>query len=103
MNNSLKALKQLSIIGIAEGISYLVLLFISMPLKYIFKIPEPVKYNGWLHGVLFVLFAIAVIRVWILRKWPFRRAFIAGIASLIPFGTFVFDKSLKKEIADLSK
>jgi integral membrane protein len=97
MNKQIDAIKHLRIIGIAEGISYLVLLFICMPLKYIFKLDMPVKINGWIHGVLFVLLAIAIIRVWVLRKWPFKRAFTAGVASLLPFGTFWFDKSLKIE------
>lgn len=91
------ALRSLRIIGILEGISYLVLLFVSMPLKYIFHLPQPVLINGWIHGVLFVLFAIAVIRVWTLNRWPFKKAFTAAMASIIPFGTFWFDKKLKEE------
>lgn len=99
----IKALQQLRLIGIIEGVSYLVLLFISMPLKYIYKFPKPVIVNGWIHGVLFVLLAAAIIYVWIIRKWPFKRAFVAGLASIIPFGTFWFDKSLKKEVNELMK
>jgi integral membrane protein len=49
------------------------------------------------HGFLFVLLAIAILKTWVLCKWPFKRALIAGIASLVPFGTFWFDKSLQKE------
>src|SRR5688572_17234237 len=98
MNRKIKALEHLRIIGIAEGISYLVLLFISMPLKYLFGFPQAVLINGWLHGALFVWYAVAVIYVWIICKWPFKRAFTAGIISLIPFGTFWFDKSLREEI-----
>jgi integral membrane protein len=101
MTKEIKALQQLRWIGIIEGVSYLVLLFISMPLKYVFKLPKPVIINGWIHGFLFVLLAVAILYVWILRKWPFKRAFTAGIASLVPFGTFWFDKSLKKEVDEL--
>jgi integral membrane protein len=101
MTKEIKALQQLRWIGIIEGVSYLVLLFISMPLKYIFKLPKPVIINGWIHGFLFVLLAVAILYVWILRKWPFKRAFVAGVASLLPFGTFWFDKSLKKEVDEL--
>ena len=94
-----KALQQLRILGLIEGISYIVLLFISMPLKYVAKIPQAVMVNGWLHGVLFVLLGLSIINVWIKQKWPFKRAFIAGLVTLIPFGTFWFDKSLKQEQA----
>ena len=53
---SQKLLRLFRIIGIAEGISFLILLVIAMPLKYFFKIPEAVKVFGWLHGTLFVAF-----------------------------------------------
>lgn len=97
MNSKLNSLKQIRFIGMIEGISYLVLLFVSMPLKYIFKFPQAVIINGWVHGFLFVLLAIGILKTWVLCKWPFKRALIAGIASLVPFGTFWFDKSLQKE------
>jgi integral membrane protein len=97
MHKDFKIIRQLRVIGIIEGISYLVLLFISMPLKYLFKLPQPVIVNGWVHGFLFMLLAFAILRAWIARKWSFKRAFIAGLASLLPFGTFWFDKSLQKE------
>ncbi|MBL7764563.1 MAG: DUF3817 domain-containing protein [Chitinophagaceae bacterium] len=97
MQKHILALQQLRWIGIAEGISYIILLCVSMPLKYIFDFPQAVIVNGWIHGALFVILALAILRVWILRKWPFSRALTAGIASLLPFGTFWFDKKLKLE------
>jgi integral membrane protein len=58
MDNKIKVLKTFKILAIAEGISFLILLLIAMPLKYTFQITEPVKYVGWAHGVLFVLYCI---------------------------------------------
>jgi integral membrane protein len=80
-------------IAIAEGISFLVLLFIAMPLKYFADSPMTVTIVGGLHGVLFVAF---IVLAWIMRKslvW-FVKAFIA---SLLPFGTIIMDKQWKKE------
>ena len=85
-------------IAIIEGISYLVLLGFAMPMKYIAHQPLFVKYFGWLHGLLFVLFGIFLLEVWIKEKWSFGRALIAFIASLIPFGTFWFDKKYMREV-----
>lgn len=85
------------LVGIMEGISYLVLLLIAMPLKYFANQPDAVKYVGWAHGVLFVAFGLYLIKVWIKYKWTFGKTFLAFIASLLPFGTFVLDKKLKKE------
>lgn len=84
-------------IGFVEGISYLVLIGIAMPLKYVAEIPEPVKYVGWAHGVLFILFGFLLLQVWVVRKWSFGKVFVAFLASLVPFGTFWLDRKLKEE------
>lgn len=88
-------------IAFLEGISYLVLLLLAMPLKYFADIPGPVKYVGWAHGVLFVLFCIYLLKVWIGLKWNFGKALLAFIASLLPFGAFVLDAKLKKEYPEV--
>jgi integral membrane protein len=68
-------LARLRAIGLVEGVSFLVLLLIAMPLKYLAGQPLAVKYVGWAHGVLFVLYLLAVLETWISRRWPFGRAF----------------------------
>ncbi|MEO6136892.1 MAG: DUF3817 domain-containing protein [Ginsengibacter sp.] len=85
------------LIGISEGLSYLLLLFIAMPLKYFAGLPEVVKYSGWVHGLLFMLFVLALLNVKINLNWSLKKSAIAFIASLIPFGYFIFDKSLRHE------
>lgn len=90
----------LRIIGITEGISLLVLLGIAMPLKYAAGKPEAVKYTGWIHGVLFVAFIATVLFVYYQKNWPFKRVIIAFIAAFLPFGTFVFDKWLQKQVKE---
>ncbi|MDB5201546.1 MAG: rane protein [Ferruginibacter sp.] len=84
-------------IAMAEGVSLLVLLLIAMPLKYLAGIPQVVRYVGWLHGILFVLYGVYLIKVWIEYKWSFLKAALAFLASFIPFGTFIMDRRLKKE------
>ncbi len=91
------ALSWFRMIVIAEGISFLVLLGIAMPLKYMAGMPLPVKYTGWAHGVLFVLYIALLIWVSIVRKWPLLKIIVAFLASFIPFGTMVLDSRLKKE------
>ncbi len=90
-------------IGILEGISYLVLLFIAMPIKYIEAFggnPTPVKVVGMAHGVLFVAFVLWVLLVGRMQRWRFKRYAAAAVASVLPFGTFVFDRTLKHEQLD---
>jgi integral membrane protein len=95
----MKSLEWLRKVGNAEGISYLLLLGVAMPLKYMAGIPEAVRIVGSLHGFLFVLFMVVLFRVWQTQKWPYERVAMAFLLSIVPFGTFYLDKKLKEEAA----
>ena len=79
-------------IGYAEAISFLVLLGIAMPLKYAAGIPEVVLVVGWIHGILWTLYMLAASRCRSVYKWRFRMFLGAALASVLPFGPFVFDR-----------
>lgn len=83
--------------GIAEGISFLVLLFIAMPLKYFFQLPLAVKIFGWIHGILFIAFLFLAWEVKTDRNKSGKWFLMAFLASIIPTGTFFFDKKLREE------
>lgn len=83
-------------VGLAEGTSF-ILLLMAMPVKYILGHPEGVKVIGWIHGILFIWYMIALFQVQKANNWSFRKSFIALIASLLPFGTYILDVSLQKE------
>mgnify|MGYP001810735141 FL=1 len=85
---------RLRIIGFLEGISFLVLLFIAMPLKYIAGQPMAVKITGMAHGVLFVLYILYVVMAAVEYSWSIKKSVLAFIASLVPFGTFWADAKL---------
>lgn len=84
-------------IAFTEGISFLVLLFIAMPLKYFADMPKAVSIVGMLHGILFVAFIILAFEV----KGSYKKSFgwftKSFIASLVPFGTFIMDKQWRVE------
>lgn len=84
-------------IAIAEGVSYILLLFIAMPLKYFFQLPAAVKYVGWVHGILFIAYVVWLLLCRSRYKWSFKRVVFFFIASLLPFAPFVVEKRLKKE------
>jgi integral membrane protein len=96
-------LRQLRLVAFAEGLSFVVLLFVAMPLKYVWGVPIAVRIVGSVHGALFLIFLVALFRAASEREWPLRRSFLAFISSIVPFGTFVFDFSLKSEIANLAQ
>ncbi len=81
----------------AEGISFLALLLVAMPLKYLAGQPLAVTIVGGLHGILFIAFFIMAWEVMKEYKKKFPWLVKAGVASIIPFGTFVMEKQWKKE------
>lgn len=87
-------------IAFAEGISFIVLLFVAMPLKYLANMPLAVTIVGGLHGVLFVAFVVLAREVKTEYKKDLRWLGKALLASILPFGTFVMDKEWKKEEAE---
>ncbi len=95
----MKPLEQFRVVALAEGVSYVVLVFVAMPLKYFADAPLAVRIVGALHGALFVLFVVTLLRAASDRRWPLLRWAVAFASSLVPFGTFVFDRSLRKEMA----
>jgi len=88
---------KLRILAAIEGISFLVILFVTMPLKYIFGMPQANKIFGTIHGILFILYVFAVIYLSFVQKWQFRKTFLALLVSIIPFGTFWADVKLFRE------
>lgn len=89
-------IQRFRLIGTLEGISFLVLLGIAMPLKYMVGIPEPVKIIGWAHGLLFMLYIAGAVQAKFVLGWPYKQLFFAAVASVIPFGPFVIDRQYLK-------
>lgn len=87
-------LKMFRGVGFAEGISFLLLLGIAMPLKYMLDMPLAVTIVGAIHGGLFVLYIAVILYVTLVKKWSFLKAFLAVVSSVIPFGPFIFDAKL---------
>ena len=88
--------KRFKWVSIAEGLSFLLLLGIAMPLKYVFDWPLAVKYLGWVHGLLFVVYIAVVVPAAYNLKWGFGRTFFALVAAFLPFGPFIFERNLIK-------
>lgn len=98
-----KALKLLRKIGIAEGVSFVILLLIAMPLKYMMGLPLAVKYIGAVHGGLFVLYVGLAYYAKEVYQWPFKKFLMAFMAAWLPLGTIFFDARLKKDEELLSR
>ncbi|MGO2019431.1 MAG: DUF3817 domain-containing protein [Psychrobacter sp.] len=92
------ALKKLTIMCYLEGTSFLLLLGIAMPLKYMLGMPEAVSYVGPLYGILFVAYIIVLIITASKIKMPLRALPAGVVGSFLPFGPFIFDHLFKKHL-----
>jgi integral membrane protein len=88
---------RLRMIGFWEGISFLLLLGIAMPLKYYFGSPEAVRVVGMAHGVLFLLYLWAAIQAALEHDWSWKRTAIVLAASLLPAGPFFMEAKFLRE------
>lgn len=87
---------RIRIIALIEGISFLLLLGIAMPLKYFAGMPLAVKYVGWAHGGLFIALALVTFYALARRSINFQTTCMVALASILPFGPFLLDGRLKE-------
>jgi integral membrane protein len=86
-------------IAFAEGTSFVILLCIAMPMKYMMGMPIAVRIAGSIHGLLFLLYLARLIKLRAAYQWDNRFSIQAFVASILPFGTFFFDKYLREKDA----
>jgi integral membrane protein len=91
------SLGRLRVIGWWEGVSFLVLLGIAMPLKYFADWPQAVRVVGMAHGVLFLLYLWAAIQAALDHNWTWKRTALVLVASLLPAGPFVVEAKILRE------
>ena len=89
-------IKAFRILAQTEGISYLLLFALSMPLKYWAGIREPNIYIGYVHGALFIGYVAMATMLWRERNWSNKAYFYLILASLLPFATFYVDSRFLK-------
>ena len=96
MNSSLlsTSLGRLRVVGFLEGWSFLILLLVAMPLKYLANQPQAVRYVGMAHGLLFVAYVALVLQNALESRWPLRKTLLALLASFIPLGPFWAERRL---------
>lgn len=95
------ALGRLRLVGFLEGVSFIVLLGIAMPLKYFAGQPEAVRVVGMAHGVLFLGYVLAIVHAQIeYEGWPAKRSLLLLVASLLPFGPFIADKKILRTLPE---
>ncbi len=89
----------LRLVSLVEAVSYLLLLLVAMPLKYVWGWPWAVRVLGMAHGVLFLLLTWLLVRARFEARWSVRRLLLVFVASLVPLWPFALDRSLRAWIA----
>ncbi|OQW50986.1 MAG: hypothetical protein A4C66_14065 [Nitrospira sp. HN-bin3] len=93
-------IRRFRLTALAEGSSFLVLLCIAMPMKYVMGMPRVVTVVGAIHGILFLAYIAQLAKLRVAFQWDNTFSLYAFLASLLPFGPFIFDKRLReKEVA----
>lgn len=82
----------LRVANLMEAVSYVLLVFVAMPLKYIWGEPLGVTIVGWVHGILFAVFCWALVRVVFDGGWPVPRIVGVFAAALVPIVPFFVDR-----------
>lgn len=98
MNLLASTIGRLRVVGFLEGVSFLVLLGIAMPLKYVWDEPAAVRIVGMAHGILFLAYLWATLQAMLEYRWTWARAALVAIASLVPFGTFYADLKWMRDV-----
>lgn len=86
------SIKQFKIISTLEALSFLLLLGIAMPLKYIFEMPQMVQVVGMIHGILFMMYVVAAYFMKEKLEWPTSIFLIVLLCSVLPFGPFYAER-----------
>lgn len=92
------AVRLFRLVSFLEGCSYLLLLFVAMPLKYLLDQPQAVKVLGRVHGLLFVLYLLALVAAHIGADWRLMRSLRAFLLSIVPFGFLWVERELRREL-----
>ena len=79
-----------------EGISYLLLVLVAMPLKYVFDLPLAVRIAGGLHGFLFIAFVLTLLRTHAVQNWTKGKSLSLLLASLVPGSLFWLDRRIRE-------
>lgn len=89
-------IKSFKIIAFLEGVSYLLLLFVAVPIKYMAGQEYLVKMLGMPHGLLFVAYLIMAFLLKDDMKWDTKNLLIVLVCSILPFGTFWMERKYLK-------
>ncbi len=88
------------LVSLAEGVSFLLLLFVAMPLKYAAGLPIAVSVMGMVHGLLFIAYVLLALDGWRRMRWSVKRFVWVAVMSVLPTGAFFAERSVRAELSE---
>lgn len=91
-------MKLFRLVSLIEGLSFLVLLLVAIPLRAYADMPEVVYYVGWIHGILFLAYGALALTVSHLQQWSIAYWLLVFLLGAVPFGFLVVESHLKRAL-----
>jgi integral membrane protein len=88
--------RSFEVVAFLEGLSFLVLLGVAMPLKYLGGVALATRVVGLFHGLAFLAYVVVVVDALATKAWPNRTVALGLLAAFLPAGTFVFVSHVRK-------
>lgn len=95
-------LRRLRLLGLAEGVTLLLLVFVAVPLKRLAGVALATRIMGPVHGLLFLAYVYTLVEAISSGGWPRRAVVRAALACLVPFGTFLNDRAIRRYLREAS-
>jgi integral membrane protein len=90
------SVRTFEVVAVLEGVSYLALLGVAMPLKYVAGVAMATRIVGLSHGLLFLAYAVVLLDLFSNRRWPYRTLWLGLLAGALPAGSFFFARHLRR-------
>jgi integral membrane protein len=86
-------------VSLAEGVSFLLLLCVGMPIQFGAGNLVPMRIFGTVHGLLFIAYVLLALDGRNQLKWAGKRTLWVLVMAVLPTGAFFAERSVRGELA----
>ncbi|MBA3524370.1 MAG: DUF3817 domain-containing protein [Geodermatophilaceae bacterium] len=92
------ALLRYRVMAYVVGVMLLILVFVAVPLRYLFDTPEVSAVVSPLHGFLYAVYLLAVLSLGTRSQWTFRKTILVMLGGTVPFLSFWLEHRITDEV-----
>jgi len=86
-------------VSLAEGVSFLLLLLVGMPIQFAGHDLTPMRIFGTVHGLLFIAYVLLALDGRNQLEWTVKRTLWVLVMAVLPTGAFFAERSVRAELA----